>query len=167
MMIKNTIRFFGLILLQVLILNHISLGGYINPYLYIYFILLLPFETPYWALLLSSFALGMGVDLFSNTIGLNAAACVAMAFARPGVIRLVSGGAGSEYTGTPSVANQGIKWFVYYSAILILVHHAILFYLEVFSFREFFATLLRVLLSSAFTLLLVLLAQYLFQKRKK
>jgi rod shape-determining protein MreD len=166
MIYKNAIRFLVLIFLQVLILNHISLSGYINPYLYVYFILLLPFETPYWLLLTSAFAIGIGVDVFSNTIGLNAAASVAMAFSRPMIIRSVSSGIGPDYTGTPSIVNQGMKWFFYYAAFLILIHHTVLFYLEVFSFHEFFATLLRVLLSSAFTLALVFVAEYLGFRRK-
>jgi hypothetical protein len=166
MIYKNAIRFIVLILLQVLILNHISLSGYINPYLYIYFILLLPFETPYWLLLTSSFAIGLGVDIFSNTLGLNAAASVAMAFSRPFIIRSVSSGIGQDYTGTPSIVNQGVKWFFYYAAFLIVIHHTVLFYLEVFSFREFFSTFFRVLLSSAFTLALVFVAEYLGFRRK-
>ena len=59
-----------------------------------------------------------------------------------------------------------MKWFFYYAAFLIVIHHTVLFYLEVFSFHEFFSTLLRVLLSSAFTLALVFLAEYLGFRRK-
>jgi glucan phosphoethanolaminetransferase (alkaline phosphatase superfamily) len=68
---------------------------------------------------------------------------------------------------SPSLKNQGIKWFAYYSIILILVHHSALFYLEIFRFKEFFQTLLRVLLSSLFTLLLVFLSEYLFYSAKE
>ena len=46
--VRNIIRFVFLVLLQVLILNNIQFSGYINPYFYIYFILLLPFDTPRW-----------------------------------------------------------------------------------------------------------------------
>jgi hypothetical protein len=167
MMIKNVIRFFGLILFQVLILNHISLGGYINPYLYVLFILLLPFETPRWLLLVSAFLLGLGVDIFSDTPGLNAAACVTMAFFRPFVILAISRGTGVDYTGNPSVPRQGFRWFLYYSAFLILIHHFVLFYLEIFRFSEFFPTFFRSLLSSAFTLGLVILTEYLRFPAKK
>jgi hypothetical protein len=163
----NIIRFFFLVVLQVLILNNINLGGYINPYFYIYFILLLPFDTPRWALLLISFILGWSVDIFTNTIGLNASACVMMAFFRPFVISAISSGPESLIGDTPSIRNQGVKWFLYYSIILILVHHFTLFFLEIFRFSEFFATLIRVLLSSAFTLLLVLISEYMIYPRGK
>ena len=163
----NIVRFFFLIFFQVLILNHINLSGYINPYFYIYFILLLPFDTPKWMLLIVAFLLGLSVDFFTNTIGLNAAACVMMAFARPLVISAISSGPESLLGDTPSLRNQGLKWFLYYSVILIFIHHFTLFFLEIFRLSEFMATLIRVLLSSAFTLLLVLISEYLIYPRGK
>jgi hypothetical protein len=164
---KNIIRFIFLVLFQVMILNHINLSGFINPYLYVYFILLLPFITPKWLLLVSAFLIGISVDFFSNTMGINAAASVMMAFARPFVIKAISTGTEYEIGERPSLKNQDIKWFVYYCLILILIHHFVLFYLEVFRFREFFTTFIRVILSSAFTFLLVMLSEYLFYRRQK
>ncbi len=163
----NIIRFFFLIFFQVLILNHINLSGYINPYFYIYFILLLPFDTPKWMLLITSFILGLSVDIFTNTIGLNAAACVMMAFARPFVITAISSGPESLLGDTPSLKNQGLKWFLYYAIILTLIHHFTFFYLEIFRFSEFMATFVRMLLSSAFTLFLMLISEYLLYPRGK
>lgn len=165
--LKNIGRFIFLILFQVLILNNIQLSGYISPYFYIYFILLLPFETPHWLLLLSAFLLGISIDAFTNTFGLNASACVLVAFVRPLVISSISTGTEFMKGHSPSLKNQGIKWFAYYSIILVLVHHSTLFYLEIFRLKEFFQTLLRVLLSSLFTLLLVFLSEYLFYSRKE
>jgi hypothetical protein len=163
----NILRFFFLILLQVLILNHINLNGYINPYFYIYFILLLPFDTPKWMLLIVSFILGWSIDIFTNSIGLNASACVLMAFARPFVISAISSGPESLLGDTPSLRNQGVKWFLYYAIILILIHHFTFFFLEIFRISEFPYTLVRVLLSSAFTLLLVLISEYMLYPRGK
>jgi cell shape-determining protein MreD len=165
--LKNTGRFVFLILFQVLILNNIQFSGYINPYFYIYFILLLPFETPRWLLLLSAFLLGISLDAFTNTFGLNASACVLMAFARPFVISAISTGTEFMIGHSPSLKNQGLKWFAYYSISLVLVHHFALFFLEIFRFTEFFQTLLRVLLSSVFTLLLVFIAEYLTYPTEK
>jgi hypothetical protein len=165
--LKNTGRFVFLIFFQVLILNNIQFSGYINPYFYIYFILLLPFETPRWLLLLSAFLLGISLDAFTNTFGLNAAACVLMAFVRPFVISAISTGTEFMIGHSPSLKNQGLKWFAYYSIILVLVHHFALFFLEIFRFTEFFQTLLRVLLSSVFTLLLVFIAEYLSYPTEK
>jgi rod shape-determining protein MreD len=164
--LKNLGRFIFLIFFQILILNNIQFSGYINPYFYIYFILLLPFETPRWLLLSSAFLLGISLDIFSDTPGLNAAACVLMAFLRPFIISSISSGTEFMMGTHPSLKNQGLKWFAYYSVILVLIHHTSLFYLEIFRFSEFFQTMLRVLLSSAFTLLLIFISEYLFYSRE-
>jgi len=163
----NLLRFFFLVFFQVLILNHINLGGYVNPYFYVYFLLLLPFSTPRWMLLAAAFTLGWSIDIFTNTIGLNISACLLMAFARPFVIAAISSGPESLLGDTPTLRNQGTKWFLYYAVILVFIHHFALFFLEIFRFDEFFSTLMRMILSGVFTLLLIFLSEYLFYPRGK
>jgi len=160
----NIIRFIILVGLQVFILENINLRGYINPYLYVYFILLLPFETPGWLLLIASFLMGFSIDTFVGTMGIHTAASVLMAFARPLIIKAIPSRKEFEPGMKPSISDLGFLWFFTYSLLLIFIHHFALFYLEVFSFTDFFNTLLRVLLSSIFTILLVIIAQYLFFK---
>src|SRR5664279_4931881 len=91
----NSILRFGLIfilliLLQVLLFNNIQFSGYINPYVYIMFILLLPIEIPSWLLLILSFTIGMIIDFFSGSPGIHTSATVLAGFVRPYVIRVVS-----------------------------------------------------------------------------
>ncbi len=167
MLSKNILRFIILLLVQVLVLNHIHFSGYINPYLYVLFILLLPFQTPNWLLLVASFLMGLSIDLFSNTPGMNAAASVFMAYIRPGVIRLLESGKNYEAGMSPGISDLGFRWFFSYSLILILAHHFVLFYLEIFRMSEFFTTFSRVVLSVIFTMILVIITQYLFHTRKK
>ncbi|MGC9470008.1 MAG: rod shape-determining protein MreD [Bacteroidales bacterium] len=157
---RNISRFIVLVLIQVLILNNIEFSGYINPFLYVIFILLLPFETPAWLLLVSGFVLGLTIDLFMNTPGLHAAATVLMAFVRPFVLRIFAPRDGYEPGTYPRIFYYGVSWFFKYSALLILIHHFFLFYLEVFRFTDFFSTFFRVILSSVFSIILVVLSQF-------
>jgi rod shape-determining protein MreD len=162
---RNTINFIVLILLQVLVLNYIEFSGFINPYLYVLFILLLPFGTPQWVLLVSSFFLGLIIDIFMGTWGINAFASVFMAYLRPYLLKVIAPRDGYE-TGTyPSTKWFGFEWFFKYAAFLVIAHHLVLFYTEAFKFHQFFSTMLRVILSSVFTLLLIFLSQLLTQKR--
>ncbi len=165
--IKNIVRFIVLILSQVLILNNIHLGGYINPYLYIVFILMLPFKTPNWLLLVFSFAIGLCIDMFSNTIGMHAAACVLMGSIRPLIINYVYTKEDYEYITQPSVKDMCLYSFLTYAAIITFIHHLTLFYIEAFKFTDFFSTLARVVLSSLFTIVLIIITQYIFVKEKK
>jgi hypothetical protein len=163
---KYIIRFVVLILVQVLVLNHINFFGYLDPYLYVLFILLLPFEIPGWMLLISAFLLGLGIDLFSGTSGIHAAASVFMAFCRPAVINLLESSKEIEPGMEPGIRQMGFSWFFVYAIILIFLHHLVVFYLEIFRFSEFFFTLYRVLINTLFTLALVILSLYLFYRKR-
>lgn len=167
LIIRNILRFFLLIFIQVMILNKIYLGGYVNPYFYVYFVLLLPLLTPQWIVLITSFLLGLGIDIFTNTTGLNASATTLMAFCRFFLIRLIAHSQEELPKEEPSVKNLGFRKFLSYSASLILIHHLALFYLEIFRFSEFFHTGLRVLESTALTLVMVIVSQYLFHTKEK
>ena len=80
--------FVFLVLLQVLVLNHVHILGYATPMLYIYYILILNAETPRKSLLLQAFFIGLCIDIFSNTPGMNAAAATMMAFTRRPLLRM-------------------------------------------------------------------------------
>ena len=153
-----------LVLLQVLLLNNVQFSGYINPYLYVLFILLLPFETPRYLLLLLGFFMGLCIDIFSNTPGIHASATTFMAFLRPYTIELISSRDNLEVNTPPRLKNMGVNWFMRYTIILVLAHHLFLFYIEVFTFTAFIHTLTRSLLSAIFTIVLILISQFLIFK---
>jgi rod shape-determining protein MreD len=156
-----------LVLLQVFLLKNISLYNLSVPYLYILFILLLPFEIPNLLLFLLSFLLGLTIDAFYDTPGLHAAACVLLAFVRVLFISITVQKEGFDNEPEPTLGNMGFRWFFTYAAVLILFHHFFLFNLEVFRLYELQYTLLRFLSSSVFTLFLVLISSFLFYRRKE
>jgi rod shape-determining protein MreD len=164
---NNIIRFFLLILLQALLFSNINFHGYVYPAFYIYFILLLPFETAGWLLLMSSFMLGLGVDYFSNSLGINAAAATFTAFIRPGLFRLLKSKKEYEPGLSPGIRDLGFRWFLMYALLMITAHHSVLFFLEVFSFENYMQTIYRIIASSLVTLVLVILTQFIFYHRDK
>src|SRR5690606_30576224 len=92
--LKNFFRFCIVVLIQVLILNKITLRWWSQPigfpvfipYIYPLFILLLPFETPVWLLLILGFTMGITMDMFMNTAGMHACATVLLAYLRTNVL---------------------------------------------------------------------------------
>ena len=162
---RNILRIIVLVFFQVFILNNIQFSGYVNPYFYILFIILLPFETPGWLLLTLGFILGLTIDLFSNTLGLHASATLFAAFLRPLVLDYFSPRDGYVSGSFPRIYYYGLGWFLQYSAIIILAHHFFLFYIEVFRITDFLVTLWRVFLSSLFTLFLVVVSQYFIYRK--
>jgi len=158
---RNITRFLILVVLQVLVFNNIQLSGFVNPYFYILFIILLPFETPMWVGTFVGFLLGLTLDIFANTPGLHAAATAFIGFLRPYVLRFMAPRDGYE-TGTfPRIFYYGFSWFFRYAAVLTVAHHVVLFFLEAFSFHSLLYVLLRIVLSAVFTVSLIVLSQYL------
>lgn len=156
--------FIVLVLIQILLLNQVQLSGYINPYMYILFILLLPVNSPAYVLLLLAFLIGLTIDMFSNSMGIHAFASVFIAYIRPYVIRSISV-RDEELHNYPGLLQNKFSWFLTYTAIIVTIHHIILFYLEVFTFSGFFNTFLRVLISSIFSIFIIVLSQFIIFRK--
>jgi hypothetical protein len=161
LVVRFLIHFLILMTLQVVILNNIHLGTFINPFLYILFLLSLPVNTPKLLLLPLAFATGLIIDMFQNTPGMHASACLFLAFARPAWLSILSPREGYDTGFIPDIRGLGAGWFIAYAGGLVLTHHFCLFFLEIFRFSEIWSTLARVGASSLVTLILVLISQYL------
>lgn len=170
--IRNALRLVFLILVQGLIVNRLDLWqGYILPSVYIFGLLMLPITTPRIMYMVIGFVVGACVDMFTNTLGVHASACVFMGFIQPLFLRFLAPREGYEVGQRPTLQDLGIGWYITYAGIMALVHHTWLFYIELMRFTPFFYTLGKVLLSSLATLVLMVLGQYLIysptDRRKK
>lgn len=163
----NIIRFIALVIAQVLIVNHIRLGGFVHPYIYLIFVMLLPVNMPGWQQLLLGFAMGLVIDLLMGTLGMHAGATTLMAFCRPGIIRLVSGTQKLENIREPNIDQLGFPWFLRYTLSMVTVHNFTLFMLEGFSFHLVGQALLRILVSVPVSIFLIMVILYLFAPNKK
>ncbi|HSO77264.1 MAG TPA: rod shape-determining protein MreD [Bacteroidales bacterium] len=143
--------FVVLVLLQLLIFNNIQFSGYINPYVYVLLFIILPLSMPSWVVLIIAFLAGFIIDAFSGTMGVHTFASVMAGFVRPWIISLNMTHEAADPESSPSVQNNGLRWFFLFALMIVLVHHLSLFYVEVFSFAGFFRTLLRVIVSTLFT----------------
>ncbi len=172
--VKNFLKFCLIVLLQVLILNKITLrwwaqpGGFpvFTPFVYPLFILLLPFETPVPVLLILGFVTGITIDVFMNTAGMHAFATVLIAYLRTNVLNALLPKNLSEYPNqSPSVKNIGWMPFMVYSGFLILLHHATFFTLELWSLNNVGYLLLKILASAVTSMLFIVTYLLLFTKQ--
>ena len=164
--ISNSIRFLLLMATQVFLLKNIGYYNLSVPYLYILFILTLPFGIPNYLLFLLAFFTGLTIDFYYDSLGLNAAACTIMAFVRIIFINLTVQRDGFDNEPEPSLGIMGFQWFIFYAFILTFSHHFILFTFESFSFSEFGYTLIRILMSTLFTVSLMLITEFAFFQKK-
>lgn len=162
---KNILSFIVLILVQVAICNNINFLGYINPYIYIIFIFIFPIRDNILILLLVSFFLGLMVDLFSDSGGVHAAAAVCLAYARP-IILKSSFGMLYEHQ-TVKFSSTEISSLITYITIGTLLHHLVLFSLEIFNISNILLILKKTFFSSIFTILLSFIIIILFSQNRK
>ena len=162
---RNIARFLVLVLVQVLIVNHIHFLGFINPYIYILFIILFPINNNRMIFILLCFVLGLSIDMFSDSGGMHAAASVFIAYIRPVVLKFAFGASYEHQTVKFSKTEVGPR--ITYFSILVFVHHLILFSLEIFNTSNILLILKKTLFSGVFTLILCLLLTVLFSRKTR
>ncbi len=169
--LNHIVRFVFLLLLQGLVLDKISFfDGRMLPFPYIYALLILPFNTAKWLFLIIGFVYGFAIDSFSSTLGMHTSATVFLAFIIPYFRDMLAPIEGYGVVASPTVESQGVKWFLIYILVLTFLHHTWLFYIESFQITNFFATLLKIILSTIFSVILMLIFHFLplnLKKRKK
>lgn len=164
---KIIIRFVLLVFIQVLVLNHINIFGLVSPHLYVLFILSLPLELSKSRVLLISFFTGLVIDVFGNSYGIHATACIVTGYFRHFLLMLIAPREGYEQGLKPNVSYMGWSWYLPYALILIFIHHFSLYFIEYFRFDGISITIKRVILSFLFTGLLVVLTQLVNPKKAR
>jgi len=151
---KYTLYFVLYILVQVLILNNISFFGFINPYLYILFIITLPSTMTRDATLLVGFLMGLIIDIFSGTPGFNAFVTLLIAYIKP-FFQKTFGPREEHDLIIPSFKTYGVGMFLQYAGCLVLIHHFMFFLIEAGSIAHFGKILIKTFCSTVFTMLLI------------
>lgn len=167
LIISNLLRFLLFMLMQVLVLNYINLFGYINPYFFIFFILLLPFETPAYLVLLIGFSSGLVMDGFSDSGGIHAAAGSLISFIRPSILKTISARREYEPGVQARASDLGWPWFLKYTLIMVSIYEFVIICLELFRLSLIPAALLRFGLSVLLTMTLIVIYEFLFRTTRK
>lgn len=159
--LKQSIRLLVLLFFQLAVFNHIGLHGLFNPFIYVFFILMLPLSTPMSLLLILGFGSGLVVDIFSNTGGMHAFATTLIAFIRPFWVKTTI--PRTAYDDLQNISFRDVEFgqFVTYSSLLIFIHHLALYSIESLDFSDFFVILMKAVFSAVLTTLLIIALRYL------
>lgn len=172
-MIREYIRFvlwsLVLLFLQVSVMNHIRLFGYCVPIIYLYPLLVLPYQVPRWLLTLLGSLIGLALDMAMNTPGLNMASAALVGFVRTPILYRLTDPQELENLSTPLSPSifvvQVSRYFLYF-LIMLLIHIGSLFLLEAFSSRLFGQMLPYIIGSTFVTLLLLFIAEALSRRNR-
>lgn len=165
-LIYNSARFVLLLFLQIALLKNMGYYNIATPFPYILFILLLPINTSNITLYIIAFFTGLTVDAFYNTIGVHAAACVALSYFRIFFLNITLEVDQRESFQTPSWSNMRFKWYGPYILLATFIQHLVLFFLEVFSLVNILDTLSSIILSSILTVTIIFVISLLTYTRK-
>jgi hypothetical protein len=160
--IIQAVSFFIYLFYQVLILKNIVLFNTAFCFLYVAYLFFLPVDSNPLLLMLAGFLLGLTVDVFYDSLGLHAFACVFVMYTRNYWLSSITPQGGYDINDTPSISAHGMQWFLVYTIPLVFMHHAVLFYIEAGGFGMFWFTLWKVITSTIFTTIVTLIVQYLF-----
>ncbi|SFC62779.1 hypothetical protein SAMN05421780_107156 [Flexibacter flexilis DSM 6793] len=160
-LISQVLYFVVLIGLQLMVMRNFALFGWAFCFSYVGAILLLPMATDSLVVMLIAFATGFVTDLFYNQLGINAAACVLVAFLRPTVLKMLTPAGGYESYMEVSIPSMGLRWYLLFMLPLLFVHHLALFLIEYATFAKFFTAVGKAFFSTMFTFVVVVLVQYL------
>ena len=141
--------FVVLVLLQIFILDNISLSVFFHPMIYIAFIIMLPLDLkPLWVLLLSAL-MGLAIDMLTGMHGLNVIATTATGFMRPLMLRLAVGHATGADDSLPSLHRLSTKHLAWFIILVTSLHSFIFFMLESLSLSHLPYTLRRLVISAS------------------
>ncbi len=160
--IVQVFSFFIYLLYQVLILKNIVLFNTSFCFLYVAYLFFLPVESNPLFLMFAGFVMGFTIDIFYDSLGLHAFSCVLVMYARNYWLSLITPQGGYDSSATPSIAINGMQWFLVYTIPLVFLHHSVLFFVEAGGFSMFWFTLWKIIASTLFTTLVTVIVQYLF-----
>lgn len=159
---KYIAGFFVFVVLHILLVKYFVFYDVALCFLYVGFLIMLPFSLPVPLLLLISFFVGLFVDLFYDTSGVHAAGCVAAMYLRSYIVILLTPMGGYDDVADLSIKSMGLRWFVVFLVIFIFVHHSFVFMLEAFSFSYFYWTVAKIVASTIFSAFMIFAFNFLF-----
>lgn len=157
----------SLCVVQILLLKNVALFGVAFCFIYLLAILSFPISMRSFPLILISFGLGLLIDVFYDTLGLHAAAATLLAFLRPYWLKAISPNGGYDDTNKPTLPEMGIGWYISYSLPLVFAFSLMFFIADQWGTGGLFGVLNKSLFSSIFTVILAIIVQLLFFKRRR
>ena len=147
--------FLTYILVQIFVLNEVVFSSYIVPFLYLTIILSIPKGKSILFLMIISFVTGLTIDLFEGQLGLHSTSCIIIAFLRPKILSILSNSKTLSIQDNIRLTNLGALQFLVYSSTLIFLHSLILFFIVYFEIGNIFNLIIKTILSTLATLLLI------------
>lgn len=155
--VQFSLMFVVLVVAQAVVFNRLDLFSVALAFVFIYFIIKLPITlSASWVMFLS-FLLGVSVDIFSDTPGMNALACTCLGGCRRTVMRLYVPREDDVMHCIPSFRTLGGAVFSKYVVTMSLTYCILVFCIEAFTFFRPLMLMAKIVASTLLTSLIILL----------
>ena len=154
---RYIMHFLLLVLLQLFVFNNVYLFQLIHPLIYVYFILFLPLNLNKNLVLLFAFALGLIIDIFSNSYGMHTASSLLIAFLRTFYLNYLLSEEPTETYIIPRLGNMGLRYFLFYILFFVFIHHLCLHIIQAYGFRDILFTLFKIIMNTVFSSFVILI----------
>mgnify|MGYP004055289001 CR=1 FL=1 len=156
------ISFLSLLFFQIFVFNNMNIFGFVNPMIYIVFLVIYNFDSDQTLFILICFLLGFSIDFFSQSGGAHTITSLTMSFLRPILIRN-SYGVTSEIPVSFHTDTRRINKYTFLSLLFIL-HHLIYFSIVFFDWNAVHLILKNTFLTFIFSLTLSIMVLNLYRK---
>lgn len=153
--IKYLLCFLLLIPAQAVVFNHLILFNVAVPLAFIYLIIMLPLTLGTNLSTFIGFAVGLGIDIFCDTPGVNALCCTLLAFARKPLIHLYLSMDDDLAGRSPSSRSMGHAAYMKFILTVVAIYCTLMFTIEAFQLFNFRLLILRIVASTAYTFILL------------
>lgn len=161
----NTVHLLRAVLLvaiQVILFNKLTLFDIARPFPYLLVLLYLPIRMPRWQGLVLAFLLGFTIDIFNYSYGIHASACLIVFFMRDFYLHTILGVTEESNGEEPHLHTVGPSTFLLYLAGMVFIHHLSISILDVLSWSDTLIIVLRSLVNTFFTLILLIIVEIIF-----
>jgi rod shape-determining protein MreD len=145
-----------IVLLQVLLFDRLQIGGWGYPMVYVVILMNIPVQMPRWIEMFIGAMLGLLVDIWSTSIGVNMAACILFSYLRPiflaHMVQDIERVSGEVYS-----RSIGLLEYTKILSILVILHHFVVFVLEAWSWHNWWIIIVQTLISSILSLVLIMI----------
>jgi hypothetical protein len=163
--LARMMRFMILLFVQILIVNHIHLGGYAMPLIIGYIVVRFHFGSSRIGLLLWGFFAGMVYDIFTDTMGICMASMTLLSMVQPALLRMFKPrDAADDFI--PNIKNMGGWLFFAYLTLSMLVLHASFYLLAAFSLANWTLTLTAIMLGTSVSSVVVFFVEVMLNSVK-
>ncbi|MBL6665493.1 rod shape-determining protein MreD [Flavobacteriaceae bacterium] len=156
-------RFLLLLFLQAFLLNNINFFGFINPNLYLLFIIVYRLDGNPTLLIVLGFVMGLLLDLLTQGSGGQTIAALTISFLRPYIIRFSFGVNYDVPMGM--IKGSLLTQRLLYLSLMVVIHNLVLCSVIYFSFDNTITILKNTLFTSLFTFILIYISLGLFKNK--